>query len=141
MPQPSTPPRPLWATPTALIIWCWWGSVLASIGLAIGIRSCCQPDLSASVDPAAQVTAPPPPYGVSRARALEYKKQPEIITTYAWMGYEATTPPRDLVANQWPHFGTIVATEELGPMLAKDGVLIKVVVKKDPAWDAWEPNQ
>lgn len=81
------------------------------------------------------------PYGVSKARALEYKKLPDTITTYVWMGYDHSTPPRNLVANRWEHFGQITATEELGSIIDMTGTLIKVTVQKDPVWNTWEPTE
>lgn len=81
------------------------------------------------------------PYGVKKSRALEYKKLPNVLTAYVWVGYEHTSSPQEVIGRTWEHFGQIVATEEVGPLMENGGTLIKVTVQKDPVWNTWEPTE
>jgi hypothetical protein len=80
------------------------------------------------------------PFGVSKNRALTYKKLPDVIVGYVWVGYENTSTPHERVESEWQHFGQIISTEDVGSLLGKGGTLVKVTVQKDPCWNAWEPD-
>lgn len=107
--------------------------------IGLSIYHLCQPD-----DPIPDVVMKAKkggiPFGVSRNRAITYKKMPDVIVCYAYVGFENTRSPREQVEREWQHFGQIVSTEDVGSLLGRGGTLVKVTVQKDPCWNAWDPD-
>lgn len=81
------------------------------------------------------------PFDMSKERALTYKKCPDVITAYVWVGYQQTSSPVDQINSKWPNFGQITSSHELGPILDKGGVIIQVTLQKDPIWNEWTPSE
>jgi hypothetical protein len=75
------------------------------------------------------------PFGLSWHQANLYRLQDKNVTFQVHIGYNSNSTVQQQMDLYWPCFGKITRTEDMGPLLGKDGTVIRATVRKHDCWD------